>query len=235
MSIVQYNHQRWEFQRNILRFLLRAVIFNLLVKLDKVEGLHNIPKEGPAIILINHIAFIDPFVVIHLVPRNIIPMAKIEAFKYPIVGIFPRIWGVIPVRREEADRKAVEAALDVLDAGQIILIAAEGTRSPQLRRGKEGVAFLSSRSGAPVVPVAIDGSPGFPAMPIGARWQEPGVTIKFGEPFRFRGDLNQARREQLRIMADEAMFILAAMLPENRRGVYNDLSNATHETIEWLQ
>jgi 1-acyl-sn-glycerol-3-phosphate acyltransferase len=49
--------------------------------------------------MINHIAFVDPIVVLHIVPRNIVPMAKIEVYDYPLVGIFPRLWNVIPVRR----------------------------------------------------------------------------------------------------------------------------------------
>ena len=44
----------------------------------------------------------------------------------------------------------------------------------------------------------------------------------------------RADREMLRQMTDEGMYILAAMLPEYRRGFYSDLSLATHETIEWL-
>ena len=88
--------------------------------------------------MINHIAFVDPIVVLHLLPRNIVPMAKIEVYNYPIVGIFPRMWGVIPVRREEVDRRAIQGALDVLRAGEIILVAPEATRSPQLNRVKRG-------------------------------------------------------------------------------------------------
>ena len=56
----QYNHQDWEFRRRFLRFLIRSLGVTLLAKLDKVEGLQNVPREGPGILLINHIAFIDP-------------------------------------------------------------------------------------------------------------------------------------------------------------------------------
>jgi 1-acyl-sn-glycerol-3-phosphate acyltransferase len=245
-----YNHLALEPRRRFLRFLIRVIGFNLLVKLDKVEGLEHVPAEGAAILMINHIAFIDPIAVLHVIPRNIVPMAKVEALDYPIVGIFPRLWEVIPVRREEADRRAIQQATDVLRAGQIILIAPEATRSSQLQRGKEGVAFLGLRSGVPIIPVAIDGSPGFPTIRYSRRWYGEGVHIRFGRPFRFRpdplrhatgdinrGDINRGdtnRRAQLRQMTDEAMYILAAMLPEKRRGVYNDLTQATQEMIEWL-
>ncbi|MGW8251457.1 MAG: lysophospholipid acyltransferase family protein, partial [Anaerolineales bacterium] len=101
-----YDHQRYANRRRVLRFLLRTLGFTLLAKLNRVEGLENVPDESPALLMINHIAFIDPIVVLHVVPRNIVPLAKIEVYNYPLVGIFPKLWGVIPVRRDEVDRRA---------------------------------------------------------------------------------------------------------------------------------
>jgi 1-acyl-sn-glycerol-3-phosphate acyltransferase len=217
-----------------LRFLLRTIGFTLLAKVDHVEGIEKVPAKGAAILMINHINFIDPFVVLHVLPRNIVPMAKIEVYTYPIVGIFPRIYGVIPVQREEIDRRAVQGALDVLRAGEIILVAPEATRGPQLRRGKEGIAYLASRANVPIVPVAIDGTLGFPSFRLLPRWREPGANVRFGNPFCFKSTGQRAGKEMLRLMTDEAMYILASMLPEYRRGVYEDLSLATQETIEWV-
>ena len=228
-----YVHARWESRRRLMRFLLRYIGFTMLVKLDQVEGVENVPAQGPAILMINHINFVDPFVVLHILPRNIVPMAKVEVYGYPIVGIFPRIYGVIPVQREEIDRRAIQGALEVLKAGEIILVAPEAHRGPALRTGKEGIAYLATRANVPIMPVAIDGTIGFPTLRFLPRWRQPGASVKFGVPFRFK-TLHRARHEVLRQMTDEAMYILAAMLPENRRGVYADLSIATHETIEWL-
>ena len=229
-----YIHASWEKRRRFLRFLVRYIGFTLLAKLHHVEGLENVPEQGPAILMINHIAFIDPIVVLHVLPRNIVPLAKIEVYSYPVISIFPKLWGVIPVRREEFDRRAVQQVLEVLGAGEIVLVAPEGTRSPSLTQGKEGVAFLGHRSGAPVIPVAIDGTVGFPAVRFTKTWQQPGVVVKFGKPFRFRVGMPRPGRDDLRKMTDEAMYILAGLLPPHRRGVYADLSNATQETIEWL-
>jgi 1-acyl-sn-glycerol-3-phosphate acyltransferase len=230
----RYNHARWEGRRRFLRFLIRTIGFTVLVKVDHVEGIENVPALGPAILMINHIAFVDPIVVLHLLPRNIVPMAKIEVYTYPIIGIFPRLYGVIPVQREEFDRHAIQGALDILRAGEIILVAPEAHRSPQLQRGKEGAAYLATRANAPIVPVAIDGTIGFPSFPLLSRWRGPGANVHFGRPFRFKSTGQHARGEQLRLMTDEAMYILASMLPEHRRGVYTDLSLATQETIEWV-
>ena len=226
-----YSHARWQLQRKILRFLITAIGHTLLVKMDAVTGLENVPQQGSALLMINHIAFVDPIMVLNVLPRNVVPMAKIEVYDLPFIGIFPRLWGVIPVHREELDRRAIQQALAVLRAGEILLIAPEGTRSPQLQTGKEGVAYLASRTASPIVPVAVEGSPGFPAFRTSPRWRGPGVAIHFGKPFHFRPDLARPDRTQLRQMTDEAMYILAALLPEHRRGVYADLSRATRQTI----
>jgi 1-acyl-sn-glycerol-3-phosphate acyltransferase len=232
--LLRYNHARLERRRNFLRFLIRVIGFNLLVRLDRVDGLENVPKSGPAIIMINHIAFIDPIVVLHVIPRNIVPLAKVEALNYPVIGIFPRIWEVITIRREEVDRRAIQNALEVLKAGEIILVAPEGTRGPSLKTGKEGIAYLASRSGAPVIPTAVMGTTGFPTLPVTRRWRGPGVHVRFGRPFRFHTDGRRPGRDQMRKMTDEAMYTIAALLPEEQRGVYSNLDAATQETIVWL-
>jgi 1-acyl-sn-glycerol-3-phosphate acyltransferase len=229
-----YNHAEWETKRNVLRWLLRVVVLPLLARVDAVEGVDNVPIEGSAIIMINHVSFIDPFVVANPLPRNFVALAKVEVYDYPVVGVIPKLLGVIPVKRNEVDRRAVQSCLEVLKAGEMILIAPEGTRGPTLRKGLEGVAYMASRSGAPVVPVAVQGTEGFPALRFTKRWQQPGGHIKYGRPFRYHTSLRRAKAQTLRKMTDEAMYVLSAMLPEDRRGYYSDLSKATQETFEWL-
>jgi 1-acyl-sn-glycerol-3-phosphate acyltransferase len=232
VSLRIYEHARYDRIRRVLRFLLRYVGFTLLAKVNRVEGQENIPESGPGILMINHIAFIDPIVVLHVMKRDIVPMAKIEVYDYPVIGIFPHLWGVIPVRREEVDRRAIQQSLEVLRAGELVLVAPEGTRGPALKQGKEGIAYLASRSGTPIIPVAIDGTIGFPALRFTGAWRQPGACVRFGRPFRFRPEYQRAGRDQLRLMTDEAMYVLSALLPLNRRGYYSDLSSASQETIE---
>jgi len=230
----RYDHSRLESRRQVLRYMLRSIGFTLFAKVGSVEGIENVPKEGPAILMYNHISMIDTLLIMHVLPRNIVPMAKVEAYDYPVIGIFPKIWDVISVRRGEIDRKAILQALDVLKAGEIISIAPEGTRSPQLLNGKEGIAYLASRSGVPVIPVAISDTRGFPTIRYSRRWHGPGGHVRFGLPFQYKSQFLHAKRGQLRIMTDEAMYILASMLPEEQRGVYHDFSLATRDTIEGL-
>jgi 1-acyl-sn-glycerol-3-phosphate acyltransferase len=211
----------------------------------------NVPASGPVLLYGNHIHLLDPLVIIDALPRNIVPLAKIETYDYPIIGIFPRLWNVISVRRGEVDRQALQSCLQVLEAGEIIWVAPEGTRRPALLEAKDGMAYLANRIGAPLLPVAVDGTIGFPALPFSRRWKGPGVRLRFGRPFRFKAGpfglsaskeaseetlraKPHASREQLAQMTAEAMYILAALLPPERRGVFSDLSKGTQETIEWL-
>lgn len=229
-----YIHSEFTARRRLCRFLLRTIGFTVLVKLDPVIGLENIPAEGPAILMMNHIGFVDPIMMVHVVPRDIVPLAKVEAYAYPVVGIFPRLWGVIPVQRDGADRHAVQMALEVLKAGEIVLVAPEGTRGPALQPPREGAVYLASRSGAPIIPVAIENSDHFPSLPFLPRWRKPGAKITIGRPFRIRPSFRRARSVQLAQLAEEAMYVVAKMLPPERRGVYADLSKATQKMIEIL-
>lgn len=230
---IPYNHASLETRRHFLRWMIKNIGFTFLARVDQVEGVENIPDQGAAILMINHIALIDPIVVMHVAPRNIVPLAKEEVYSYPIIGVFPRLWQVIPVRRDEFDRRAIHQVLQVLSAGEIVLVAPEGTRSPQLQQGRDGVAYLANRSKTPIIPVAISGTRGFPTLPYKPRWKAPGAHVRFGRPFRFRIN-GKADRYQLRKMTDEAMYILAAMLPPEQRGFYSDFTQATLDTIEWI-
>jgi 1-acyl-sn-glycerol-3-phosphate acyltransferase len=229
--IEHYVHRRYEFIRTVLRWMIRQFGFRFLVKVEGVEGLEKFPRRGPVIAIYNHIAFVDPVVILGVLPRHAVPLAKKEVFDYPGIGIFPRLWNVINVNREGVDRRALRRSMQVLEAGEVILLAPEGTRNPSMQRGKAGVAYLARRSGAPVVPVAIYGSKGFPSMHL-SRWRQPGVRIRIGRPFRLR-DPGDGDRGILRQMTDEAMYRLAALLPEDLRGVYSDLDAASTDLLEF--
>ena len=225
-----YNHAQYEPTRRVLRWLITNIGWRFLAKIDRIENLENLPAAGPGIIMINHIAFIDPIAVLGNLPRNIVPMAKVEATRVPIWGIFPALWHVIPVRRGEIDREAIRQALAVLAAGEIILVAPEGTRGIALLPAKEGVVYLAHKSGAPIIPVAVEGTRGFPSLSP-KRWAGPGAVVTIGRPFRFKPVAGRMKGEVMTAMTEEAMGVLAAMLPEHRRGVYARAATAPRQYI----
>lgn len=228
-----YDHKRLEGRRRILRWLIQEGGYRLLVRFGSAEDVDHLPANGSAIVIFNHIAFIDPIVVLSVLPRNAVPLARHDVVGIPGWGIFPRLWDVILVRREEVDRGALRKALAVLEAGEVLLVAPEGTRHSSLQRAKPGLAYLALKSGAPIVPVAIEGTEGYPTLIVGRSDLAP-VTVRVGRPFSYRDFEGPRDRNLLRTMTDEAMYVLAGMLPEERRGAYADLSRATTDTIETL-
>jgi len=132
--------------------------------------------------------------------------------------------GVFPVRRGEADRGAVRAALAVLDSGGCIALFPEGTRGrgwpKALKRARPGVAFLARVSGAPVVPVGIAGTevidtPGEIAPNLLRR---PVFRVRIGDPISL-GDVGATRRDTERA-TDMVMRAIAQLLPCRYWGAY---------------
>lgn len=206
--------------------------YRLLLRL-KVEGIEHVPIQGPVILVINHINFLDPFVVAASLPRPLTAMSKIENFSLPVFGWIFKLYGAIPVRRGEVDRKALKQALEVLQEGTMLLLAPEGTRSPDraLQTAHDGLAYIAHRSQATIVPVAITGTPGF-AHNI-ERLRRTPVNIKLGNPFYFQAGSRRLERPTMTAMTTEAMYQLAALLPPEHRGVYADLERATEHYIRF--
>jgi 1-acyl-sn-glycerol-3-phosphate acyltransferase len=100
-----------------------------------------------------------------------------------VIGRFLEAMGAFPVNRSSADRSALNHAEEVLRAGQALVLFPEGTRKdgPFVAELLEGAAFLSARTGAPIVPVGIGGSA--KAMPKGAKLPRPTrIVLHVGEP-----------------------------------------------------
>jgi 1-acyl-sn-glycerol-3-phosphate acyltransferase len=124
------------------------------------EGADRIPREGPVIIASNHVSNWDPVLVGLGCPREVHFMAKQELFENPLLRWLITAYNALPVRRGEADHRALRQASSVLKRGGALLMFPEGTRSTDgtLGSAKAGVGFLACTTGAPVVPAAIVGS-----------------------------------------------------------------------------
>ena len=175
------------------------------------EGMENIPAEGPAILASNHLSFLDSVFLPCVCDRPIYFLGKSDYFDGLRRPFFEAV-GVLPVRREGGD--AGEASLrrgeEVLEAGHLLGIYPEGTRSPdgRLYRGKTGPVRLALRTGAPIIPIAMHGT--FEVLPPQSnvpRIRRVGVRV--GEPMDLR---RYAGREHdrfvLRSATDELMYEL---------------------------
>ncbi len=136
----------------------------------RVEGKENFPS-GPFILSPVHRSFLDTPVAGMLTARRLRFMGKESLWKSRALGTFLSVMGGFPVERGSADRAALRAAEDVLTLGEPLVMFPEGTRreGPRLRREDlhDGPAFVSARSGVPIVPVGLGGT--VKALPIGSK------------------------------------------------------------------
>lgn len=227
-------HERiYYWRRRLFRWGIWNLLYRFWIKIH-VDGWENVPANGPVLMMGNHISFLDPVIMISFYPdRDIVPLAKIEAFDEPIMRYFVNHWGAIPVQRGEADLKALKSALEHIRQGYVVMLYAEGTRSKTgLIQGQEGSAYIALKTNALVVPVAIWGTLEFP-FSWWRKFRRSHVYVRFGEPFRFKHDGGKLPREHFRQMTDEAMYRIARLLPPEWRGVYSDLSKATTEFLDF--
>ncbi len=215
--------KRWQWRanapnRNFYNHFLR--FFYKTLCRHRVHNAHFLPKSGPVILMINHVNWTDPFLVLAAFERVMFPMAKVETFEDPRTRWLLQPYGAIPVHRGAVDLQAIKAATQVLKEGGMVLISPEGTRSKTggLIQAQEGLAFLATRTDAQLVPVAITGSAEiFPSL---KRLRRANVDITLGPPFRMDTGGRKADRALLQSLTDDAMRRLAALLPEAMRGVY---------------
>ncbi len=187
-----------------------------------IEGLEKIPPKGALIAAVNHTNFLDPVLGAAYLRDDVLPIAKVELFRFPLNLVFAN-YGAFPVRRGEADLGAMKRALQVLYEEHVMLISPEGTRtkSGTLQTAREGTALLAIKSKAPILPVAMWGGKKFWDNLAHLRRTEVGVRI--GEPLMVLPIDSKPSREVLRAITDEIMIYIAKLLPPEYRGVYGDI------------
>ena len=177
----------------------------------KIVGMENVPKTGAVLLASNHVSLLDPPMVGGALYgfRRVRFMAKIELWTTKIgYFVMDRIMS-FPVNRGAADIATIRRTLDWLSKGDAIAIFPEGERSEdgKLRKGQPGVAMLVTRSGAPVVPVAILGT--YAMLPKGAKGLKFGhVVVAFGKPIHF--EPKTPREEILKRILDEIAGLMTA-------------------------
>ncbi|MDD5467034.1 MAG: lysophospholipid acyltransferase family protein [Anaerolineales bacterium] len=203
----------------------------IICRVDDAQ-LAKIPQAGPLILVANHVNFLEvPLLYTHLLPRPITGIAKAETWDNAVLRPLFDLWGAIPLRRGEADVEAIRKCLDALQAGKIVAIAPEGTRSGngRLQTARPGVVPLALRSGAPLMPVVFYG--GECVHDNLARLQRTDFTILVGQPFHLDARGETITRHLRQRMVDEIMYQMAALLPPPYRGAYANLSRATQDFL----
>lgn len=146
---------------HMIRFLASIVIHSIY-RLDK-RGLEHIPDEGPAVLIFNHVSFVDPVVVMAAVRRPIRFVMDHAIYRLPVANsIFRRVRTIPiapakedPVIKEDAFVKVAQALRD----GDLIGLFPEGriTRDGELNPFRYGVQRITSETPVPVIPMALRG------------------------------------------------------------------------------
>ena len=169
----------------------------------KVEGLENIPKTGALIIAGNHLSNAGPPAIGSFagLVRDSRFVAKKELFSVPGLGWFFRRSGYIPVDRARTigDFGALKEVVRALEQGQSVVMFPEGTRSKtgKPQKPKSGIGFLVYKTGAPVLPVKVEGTFGWP-------WVRK-IRVKFGTVIHLEKDPALEPKAQYKQFANEVM------------------------------
>ncbi len=178
----------------------------------RIYGRKNIPKTGPVLVLSNHQSFFDPIFSQAMIGRKFLFLARDTLFKNRFFGALLRSISVIPIKRGQSDIATIKKVIGELKRGRSVFLYPEGTRTSdgKIADMKPGVAMLSRRSGAKVVPSVIDGA--FECWPRHKKFPSLGkISVCYGEPIT---------SEKVKELGDEGF---AALLTAQLRKMQNEL------------
>jgi len=216
-------------QRLVVGFL--RGLTSLISRIDDAE-LARVPTHGPLIIYTNHVNLLEiPVVYTHLQPRCMHGMALADRWENPLLGWLLDVAESIPLHRGEADVAAIRQGLKVLEQGEILLLAPEGTRSHDGRLGvaHPGVVLLALHSRAPLMPLAFYGAEKYAQNLL--RLTRSDFHLRVGQTFHMEARGEKVTRQVRRQMLDELMGQLASLLPSQYRGLYAEAAQSSPRYI----
>ncbi len=199
---------------------LFRMLFPIFFRLN-LEALEKIPKSGPMMLILNHPSrYEGPMAYVFLKPRRTIALAKQQLWQRRSVGWLMNMWQAIPVGENGIDRRSMEQCFEVLDQGDFLCIAPEGTRTNDgnLRQGKAGTAYIAWKKQVPVMPLVTVGFEKFSYCI--RRLKRTPVHIAVGDPFVVEYEGTRLPAEVRQEIADEMMLRIAQLMPKSYWGYY---------------
>ncbi len=150
--------------RGFLHMLVsRALIrpFFLVYKRVRITGRENVPRQGPLLVVSNHLSELDPPLIQAALDRPVAFLAKEELFRVPGLRAFIKFAGAISLNRAHPGLGTFKEAKAVLKSGWALSVFIEGTRNRtpgSLRRPHLGPAYIAGLADVPILPVGIVGT-----------------------------------------------------------------------------
>ena len=180
-------------------FLIRFVVWiiiNLLYRI-RPSGLEHIPDRDPAILVCNHVSFVDALIVGGSIRRPVRFVMYYKIFQIPLLNFLFRTAKAIPIAPAREDAELLESAFDQIDAelqaGNLVCIFPEGgiTHDGEVQAFRSGIERIIARRAVPVIPLALTGLWGswFSRRKGGGLRRIPGrllarVDVRIGEAVR---------------------------------------------------
>ena len=207
--------------------LIRAILNVLIPLITRLETHHveRLHQPGGLIVVCNHIGILEVPLAYYLIDRNDIIMLVAEKHKqYALARWLGKRINAIWTESEHADFRTLRTILRRLQAGEILAVAPEGTRSPTgaLIEARHGVSYLAAKTGVPILPASITGTGDKNVKDHLVRLRRVPVTVNVGQLFSLPIVQGIPKREILTQYTDEIMCRIAALLPPEYRGVYAD-------------
>jgi len=179
-----------EFLMRFLAWILTSIVYRI-----RPTGLENIPRDGPAIVVCNHVSFMDPLILGGAVVRPMRFVMYHKIFDIPLLRFIFKNAKAIPIASATEDRELMEQAFEKIDeelaAGNVVCIFPEGGLTPdgEVQRFRPGIEKILAARPVPVVPAALGRLWGswFSRRKGGGVRKIPGrlfarVPVIFGEP-----------------------------------------------------
>jgi 1-acyl-sn-glycerol-3-phosphate acyltransferase len=209
---------------SLVMFLVK-VVMRLIARVT-IYGKENLPgKDVSYVGVSNHIGRLDPIFPYYYLNRKDIIMLVAEKYKeHAWSRVLAQAVNGIFVDRFNADLGAMREVMRRIKKGGLVVIAPEGTRSPNcsLIKGWDGASYVAARTGLPIVPVGVTGTCDKEVMHRLKHFKKLDLKVNVGKAFTLPAYDNRTKGEQLAAYTEEIMCRIAAQLPESYRGIYAD-------------
>lgn len=149
----------WLLPEFVMRFLV-WILVNVLYRIE-VTGAERIPKDGPALLVANHVSFVDALLIGGAVTRPARFVMYYKIFQIPLLRFIFRTARAIPIAGKREDPELMAAAFERIDeelaAGRVVCIFPEGaiTRDGLMQPFRPGMERILERRPVPVVPIGL--------------------------------------------------------------------------------